>query len=108
MAKSKIKNTIRHREKLIESLEKRQNAGSYLRTAIEKYDKDGNIGALLVALRNIAKARGGISELAKKIDISREHIYHVLSKKGNPKFHTFSLILKGLGYKILIQPDKTK
>lgn len=90
---------------LLESLRKPKEADLYLHIAMEEYHEDGDAEALLVALRNIAEARGGVGQLAKKTHLNRQSLYHVLSKKGNPTLDTFELILKGLGYRLAIQPD---
>ena len=109
MSKTKIlKNTTSYHDQLIESLKKPKEANLYLRIAMEEYHDDGDVEALLVALRNITEARGGMSKLAKKTHLNRQNLYQVLSKKGNPTLDTFDLILKGLGYRLAIQPDETR
>lgn len=109
MSKTKIlKNTISYHEKLIESLKNPKEANLYLSLAMEEYHEDGDSEALLVALRNIAEAKGGMSKLAQKTHLNRQSLYHVLSKKGNPTLDKFDLILKGLGYRLAIEPDKKR
>lgn len=109
MSKSKIlKNTASYHDDLIESLKKPKEANLYLRIAMEEYQEDSDAEALLVALRNIAEARGGMAQLAKKTHLNRQNLYHVLSKKGNPTLDTFGLILKGLGFRLAIQPDEPR
>jgi probable addiction module antidote protein len=109
MSKTKIlKNTANYHHELIESLRKPKEADLYLRIAMEEYHEDGDVEALLVALRNIAEAKGGMSQLAKKTHLNRQNLYHVLSKKGNPTLDTLELILKGLGYRLAIQPDERR
>lgn len=107
MSKAKMmKHTQSYHEELIESLKKPKEADLYLRIAMEEYHEDGDVEALLIALRNIAEAKGGMSKLAKKTHLNRQNLYNVLSKKGNPTLDTFDLILKGLGYRLAIQPDE--
>ena len=109
MSKTKIlKNTKSYHDELIKSLKKPKEADLYLRIAMEEYHEDGDAKALLVALCNIAEARGGIGQLAKKTHLNRQNLYNVLSKKGNPTLDTFDLILKGLGYRLAIQPDEVR
>lgn len=109
MSKTKIlKNTASYHDELIESLKNPKEADLYLCIAMEEYQEDGDTEALLVALRNVTEARGGMSQLAKKTHLNRQNLYHVLSKKGNPTLDTLGLILKGLGYKLAIQPNKIK
>ncbi|HEU5280801.1 MAG TPA: addiction module antidote protein [Gammaproteobacteria bacterium] len=106
MSKTKIlKNTASYHDQLIESLQDPKEANSYLHIAMEEYHEDGDSEALLVALRNIAEAKGGMSKLAQKTHLNRQSLYHVLSKKGNPTLEKLDLILKGLGYRLAIQPD---
>lgn len=109
MSKTKIlRNTKSYHDELIKSLKKPKEADLYLRIAMEEYHEDGDAEALLVALCNIAEAKGGIGQLAKKTHLNRQNLYKVLSKKGNPTLDTFDLILKGLGYRLAIQPDETR
>jgi len=109
MSKAKIlKNTASYHDELIESLKNPKEADLYLRVAMDEYQEDGDTDALLVALRNITEARGGMGQLAKKTHLNRQNLYHVLSEKGNPTLDTFGLILKGLGYKLSIQPDEMR
>jgi probable addiction module antidote protein len=97
-----------YHDELIESLKKPKEADLYLRVAMEEYQEDGDTEVLLVALRNIAEAKGGVGQLARKTRLNRQNIYHVLSKNGNPTLDTFGLILRKLGYKLAIQPDQKK
>lgn len=109
MSKIKLlKNTASYHDELIESLKKPKEADLYLRVAMEEYQEDGDAEALLIALRNIVEARGGMSWLARKTHLNRQNLYNVLSKKGNPTLDTFGLILKGLGYRLAIQPEEKR
>jgi len=93
-------------EVLIEDLKDSEHAAAYLKAALEDYDEDRNTESLLLALRDIAKAQGGISELAKRTNLNRESLYRALSEKGNPKLETFELILHGLGFRLSVEPLK--
>jgi DNA-binding phage protein len=46
--------------------------------------------------------------LARKTHLNRQNLYNVLLKKGNPTLDTFGLILKGLGYRLAIQPEEKR
>lgn len=105
--KSILKNTSSYHDKLIESLKNPEEANIYLRVAMEEYHEDGDIDALLSALRNIAEAKGGIGRLAKATHLNRQNLYSALSKNGNPRLDTFELILKALGYRLDIQPENS-
>ena len=98
-----IKHTVSYHDELIASLKDPAEAYGYLQVAIEEYQIDNDAEALLVALRNIADAQGGMTELARRTHLNRQNLYNILSKKGNPRLDTFGLILKGLGFKLTIQ-----
>jgi probable addiction module antidote protein len=109
MSKSKIlKNTVNYHEELIEFLKNPKEADLYLRIAMEEYQEDGDTDLLLVALRNITEARGGMGKLSKKTHLNRQNLYNILSKNGNPTLGTFGLILNELGYKLSIEPKVKK
>jgi probable addiction module antidote protein len=79
-------------------------AEAYLEVAFEVYEQDGHSGALLEALRQVAEAKGGIPALAKRTGMTKQNLYRVLSAKGNPRLDTIYKLLKGLGYRITLEP----
>ena len=106
MSRSKLsKLTKSYHDELIESLRDPDQAFAYLQVALEEYQEDNDADALLIALRNVAEARGGITQLAKKTSLNRQNLYKALAKSGNPRLDTFGLILKGLGFHLAIQPN---
>ncbi len=86
----------------IEWLKDPENAAGYLNAVIEEEDKD----ALLLALRNIAEAEGGMAAVAEKAHLKRESLCRMLSPRGNPALSNLFSILHGMGLKLTIQPDK--
>ena len=86
----------------IEWLKDPENAAGYLNAVIEEDDKD----ALLLALRNIAEAEGGMAAVAEKAHVKRESLYRMLSTGGNPALSNLLSILHGMGLKMTIQPEK--
>jgi len=90
------------REYVKEKLEDPQEAVSYLNTALEEYEKDLDTEAFLLALRTITEVQGGISELSKKTNLNRQHLYRTLSSKGNPRLNTLEAVLNGLGFRLSI------
>jgi DNA-binding phage protein len=66
----KRKASISHDEAVIRELRKSPEfAAEYLRAALEENDQPG---VLLIALRRIAEARGGIAKVAKAVGIERD------------------------------------
>ena len=58
----------------------------------------------LVSLREIVKARGGMTALAKATGLGRESLYKALSQEGDPKFSTVYGVLKALGFEVAFTP----
>ena len=91
----------------IEKLKDPIQASAYLEVALEEFEEDNNAEAFLLALKDVAKAQGGISKLAHDMGASRTSLYKSLSSKGNPKLNTVSTLLKALGFKMKIEPDNS-
>jgi probable addiction module antidote protein len=93
----KRKASISHDEAVIRELrEDSKFAVEYLKAAMEDDDEPR---VLLIALRQIAEARGGIAAVARKAGIKRENLHRALSGKGNgdPRFSTLSAVAKAVG-----------
>jgi probable addiction module antidote protein len=104
MNRRKVKKlTGSYDEWLVESLRDKQEAAVYLQVAFEEFQKDDDIEALLLALRYVAEAQGGLGRLARKTHLNRESLYKTLSKNGNPKLQTVGLLLKALGFQFSVK-----
>lgn len=75
----------------------------YLDIALEEYENDGDIDALLIAIKRVAELKGGITELAKKTNLSRQNLYKIFSHKVTPRFDNIVKILNALGYRFAIK-----
>lgn len=64
---------------------------------------DPDPGLFLVALRDVARAYGGMTKLAQKSSLNREALYHALSKRGNPTLTSLESLLDVLGFKLKIE-----
>ena len=87
----------------IEELHNPEDAKIYLSVALEDYQKNGDIEAFLLAVRDVAEAQGGMSKLAERVSLTREGLYKALSESGNPQLNTMGKILHGLGFKFSIE-----
>jgi probable addiction module antidote protein len=85
---------------LIEQLKQPAEAAAYLEAVIE----DGDQAALMLALRQVAQAQGGIAEVARKAKLTREATYKMLSKSGNPELRSLNAVLKATGLRIAVRP----
>ncbi|PIQ43482.1 MAG: transcriptional regulator [Gammaproteobacteria bacterium CG11_big_fil_rev_8_21_14_0_20_46_22] len=78
-------------------LQDREAACAHLQAALDAYQDDQDKTALLLAIKDVAEAQGGIGWLSKETHLNREHLYYLLSGKGNPRLDTLSSIFKALG-----------
>jgi probable addiction module antidote protein len=93
--------TVDYDEVIIEMLrEDKDFEKAYIESALQEYFEDGDKAAFLIALRHIVSAKGGVGKLAKISQVSREHLYYMLSEKGNPSIEKLVALLKGLGYRL--------
>ena len=89
-----------YKDFLLERLKDPKAAVGYLNAVIED-TRDGSEESqkvLLLALRNIAEAQGGITQLAERTGLGRESLYKTLSSKGNPRLDTLTTLMSGLGF----------
>ena len=93
-----------YRKFVKETMQHPNEASEYLKASLDEYEKDGNIEAFLMAIRTVAGAQGGITELARNTDLNRQSLYRTLSKNGNPRLITLDIILNSLGFKLTIEP----
>ena len=98
-----MKNTSIYHDRLLESLTDKGEAIAYLKVALEEYEEDNDTEVFMLALRNVTQAFGGISKLSEKTKLNREHLYRILSKRGNPRLITLDTILRGLGFRLSIE-----
>ena len=68
---------------------------------------DGDQGELLIALRQMTKAFGGVAKVAEKSRLNSTHIYRTLSATGNPELRGLSAILKSMGLRLAVQFDNS-
>lgn len=75
-------------------------AAEYLSSLLQ----DGEQADLLIALRQMAKAFGGVAALAEKAQLNPTQLYRTLSPEGNPALSSLSAILKAMGMRLAVQP----
>ncbi|PYI66552.1 putative addiction module antidote protein [Arthrobacter livingstonensis] len=72
------------------------DAAEYLAATLEHGDDPALVAQ---ALGTIARA-GNLSELARRVGMSREGLYKALSVNGNPSFATIVKVTKALGLRL--------
>ncbi len=96
--------TASFNERMVEILKDSDEAQAFLEVVLEEYEKDPNTRALMLALRDIAVAQGGIGKLAQRTRVSRPHLYEILASKHSPSLHTALDIFSGLGFRVRLEP----
>ncbi len=84
----------------------RELAVEYLKAAMAELDNPEDRGACLLALRTVAEAYGGLGQVAAEAGISRESLYRALSPKGNPTLKTLLAVLKTVGMRLSVEPER--
>ena len=64
---------------------------------------DGDQAELLVVLRQLAKAFGGVQAIAEKAHLNPTQIYRTLSADGNPALSSFRAILDAMGMRLAVE-----
>jgi len=65
---------------------------------------DGDEQELMVALRRVAEAFGGVSKLADKAKLNATTLYRTLSPKGNPELRSMNSMLNAMGLRLAVRP----
>ena len=98
---AKPKGSISHDEAVVRELRKDPEfAAEYRKAALEDAD-DPRV--LLIALRHVAEAKGGVARVAKAAGIERESLYRALSQRGNPRLSTLVAVTKAMGLKLTVE-----
>lgn len=66
--------------------------------------EDGDQAELLIVLRQMAQAFGGVQAVAEQAHLNPTQLYRTLSPKGNPALSSLSAILKAMGLRLAVQP----
>lgn len=88
----------RYEDVLDEDLRDPVEAAGYLNACLE----DGDPEVFLLALRDVARAQGGVAKLAESTDLNREHLYRMLSEHGNPGLRSLETLLDALGFRLAV------
>jgi probable addiction module antidote protein len=76
----------------------------YARDLLNAVLADGDQAELLIILRQMTKAFGGVQAVAEKANLNPTQLYRTLSPDGNPALSSFTAIIKAMGMKICLQP----
>ena len=99
--KSKSPTSRNHEDATVESFRRDQAlAAEYLNSILE----DGDQEELMLALRRMAKAFGGVQKLAEDAELNANTLYRTLSSQGNPELKSLRAVLRAMGMQIIVRP----
>ena len=99
--KSKAAASRSHEEATVESFRKDPAfAAEYLNSVLE----DGEQEELMLALRRMATAFGGVPKLAAHAELNVNTLYRTLSPKGNPELKSLRALLRAMGMQLTVRP----
>lgn len=85
-------------EWLAEQLRDPEMSLAYLNAALA----EGDQAAFMLALRNVAKARGGVAAMARETGMNRVALSRALSESGNPELRSLTKILDASGLQFVV------
>ncbi|MDX2143862.1 MAG: addiction module antidote protein [Rhodospirillaceae bacterium] len=66
--------------------------------------RHGKKDELLVMLKYMTKAFGGLTKVASDAKLNPTTIYRTLSRRGNPELKSLNAILNAMGLRLAVQP----
>lgn len=78
-------------------------AAAYIEAVLELDDP----AALLVALRQVAKAHG-MAEVARRANMGEKTLFKSLSENGNPTITTVHKVLHAVGLRLSVTPEPAR
>lgn len=75
-------------------------AMKYLDSVLENGDQK----ELMVALRRMSDAFGGVAQLATDAKLNPTTLYRTLSPQGNPELRSLTALLKAMGMRLAVRP----
>ena len=68
--------------------------------------EDGDQGELLIVLRQMAKAFGGVQKVAGRAGLNATQLYRTLSEEGNPELKSLTAVLRAMGLRLAVERVK--
>lgn len=97
---NKLKHTIDLEKYLVTDLKSDEDIKLYLNASLKDYLNDGDFNSFYRALEIVIKAKDTVAGFAKKVGMSRAHLYSLFKSEKEPKFSTLIKIFQELGYEL--------
>ena len=65
--------------------------------------ENGDQAELLIVLRQMTRAFGGVQSVAEKANLNPTQLYRTLSEEGNPALSSFTAILRAMGLRLAVE-----
>lgn len=101
-ARKPVPAAVPHEDWLLERLRDPELAAEYLNAALA----EGDQAAFMLALRDVARARGGVAAVARETRLNRVALWRSLSSEGNPELGSLNRILEATGLRLVIASAK--
>jgi probable addiction module antidote protein len=88
---------------ILDYLKTERDISGFLGAAAIESAEAGDADFIPYALGLAARARGMIN-VARETQLSREHLYRCLTKRGNPAYKTVDKIARTMGYRLALVP----
>ena len=76
---------------------------SYAEAYLDAVLEDGDDAEITTTLRDLARAFGGIPEVARQSNLNPTTLYRTLSPKGNPSIKTLRAILNTMDLRLKVE-----
>ena len=87
---------------LIERLRDAGEAEEYLNAVLE----EGEPELVLLGLRNVAEAQGGVAQLAEQAKLNPGSLYKILSERGNSELKSLDALLHALRFRFAVTANR--
>lgn len=95
-----LKHTVDLEKYLVNGLKSEEDVKLYLNASLKDYLDDGDFNSFFRALEIVIKAKDTVAGFAKKVGMSRAHLYSLFKSEKEPKFSTIIKIFQELGYEL--------
>jgi len=65
--------------------------------------ENGDQAELLIVLRQMTRAFGGVQTVAEKANLNPTQLYRTLSEEGNPALSSLTAILRAMGLRLAVE-----
>ena len=95
-----LKHTIDLENYIVNDLKSDEDIKLFLNASLKDYLEDGDFNSFYRALEIVVKSKDTVSGFAKKLGMSRSHLYSLFKNEKEPKFSTIVKIFQELGYEL--------